>query len=320
MQRHLDYFKQRRAYRQFKIYEADVSTGQNNLYRELLDYANDEGKLDNEFPVKNSALLSLTGLSESGLKKARNELVQLRLINYIKGRKNSRAPQYKIVNLYQKLKFMVPVWDTRKENSVPDRADKGTQKGTLVGTQTVAHKELTSTDLDSTNTDKTSTSGNVPASKSHDEVQGKRQAVFDFWNNNGFGIMPPLVYEHIGHEINDFDVDGVSESEGYALIKYALQVSVDNNARSWAYTSAVLRRMHQQKIMSVEQAEAAAKKREADKSQPYVPKWRQRTPVQKETLPDWAKSDYEVTDTMADTKTQQEFNERLAKLRSKRSS
>lgn len=44
----MDYFKQRRAYRNFKMYEASVSNGQNNLYRELLDYANDEGKLDEE--------------------------------------------------------------------------------------------------------------------------------------------------------------------------------------------------------------------------------------------------------------------------------
>lgn len=316
----MDYFKQRRAYRNLKLCEADISNGQNNLYRELLDYANDESKLDIQFPMKNSALLSLTGLSEPGFKKARNALQQLGLIEYIKGKKNTKAPEYRIINLYDKSNSRVTSKDTRIEKSISTGLGKVSQKGTLPVSQPVAHKELTSTDLDSTNTDKTSTSGNVPASKSHDEVQGKRQAVFDFWNNNGFGIMPPLVYEHIGHEINDFDVDGVSESEGYALIKYALQVSVDNNARSWAYTSAVLRRMHQQKIMSVEQAEAAAKKREADKSQPYVPKWRQRTPVQKETLPDWAKSDYEVTDTMADAKTQQEFNERLAKLRSKRSS
>ncbi|WP_238941634.1 hypothetical protein [Lactiplantibacillus plantarum] len=46
----MDYFKQRRAYRNFKMYEASVSNGQNNLYRELLDYANDEGKLDVQFP------------------------------------------------------------------------------------------------------------------------------------------------------------------------------------------------------------------------------------------------------------------------------
>ncbi|WP_270262881.1 DnaD domain protein, partial [Lactiplantibacillus plantarum] len=63
----------------FKMYEASVSNGQNNLYRELLDYANDEGKLDVQFRMKNSALLSLTGLSEPGLDKARNSLVQLGL-------------------------------------------------------------------------------------------------------------------------------------------------------------------------------------------------------------------------------------------------
>ncbi|MDI5786284.1 DNA replication protein DnaD, partial [Lactiplantibacillus plantarum] len=98
----MDYFKQRRAYRNFKMYEASVSNGQNNLYRELLDYANDEGKLDVQFRMKNSALLSLTGLSEPGLDKARNSLVQLGLIKYVRGKKNVKPPEYRIINLYSR--------------------------------------------------------------------------------------------------------------------------------------------------------------------------------------------------------------------------
>ncbi|MDI5787411.1 DNA replication protein DnaD, partial [Lactiplantibacillus plantarum] len=98
----MDYFKQRRAYRNFKMYEASVSNGQNNLYRELLDYANDEGKLDVQFRMKNSALLSLTGLSEPGLDKARNSLVQLGLIKYARGKKNVKPPEYRIINLYSR--------------------------------------------------------------------------------------------------------------------------------------------------------------------------------------------------------------------------
>lgn len=98
----MDYFRQRREYRKLKQNEIDISIGQNNLYRELLDYANDEGKLDDWFPLKNSALTDLTGLSTQGVAKARNSLIQMNLIKYRPGKKNAEKPQYKILPLYNK--------------------------------------------------------------------------------------------------------------------------------------------------------------------------------------------------------------------------
>lgn len=149
----LDYFKQRRAYRNLKMYEMSISNGQNNLYRELLDYANDQGKLDDTFPMKNSALLSLTGLSEAGIKKARNELVQDGLIGYVRGRKNSFAPKYRIIKLYK---------DTIRATTSPKNSPKSSLEGTdkvaqtvpQTVAQTVAHKRLTNTDSNQTNKNK----------------------------------------------------------------------------------------------------------------------------------------------------------------------
>lgn len=137
----MDYFKQRRAYRNLKMYEMSISNGQNNLYRELLDYANDQGKLDCTFPMKNSALLSLTGLSEAGIKKARNELVQAGLIEYVRGRKNSFAPKYRIVKLYKDTFRAIT-----SQKSSPEGTDKVAQTVPQTVAQKVAHKELTNTD------------------------------------------------------------------------------------------------------------------------------------------------------------------------------
>lgn len=145
----MDYFKQRRAYRNLKMYEMSISNGQNNLYRELLDYANDQGKLDRTFPMKNSALLSLTGLSEAGIKKARNELVQAGLIEYVRGRKNSFAPKYRIVKLYKDT-----VRATTSQKSSPEGTDKVAQTVPQTVAQTVAHKRLTNTDSNLTNKNK----------------------------------------------------------------------------------------------------------------------------------------------------------------------
>ena len=131
----MDYFKQRREYRKLKQNEIDISIGQNNLYRELLDYANDEDKLDDWFPLKNSALTDLTGLSIPGLAKARNSLTQLNLIEYRQGKKNSDKPQYKITCLYNK----------RFTNSNTAGLQEVSQKVVQPVSQTVEHKDLTST-------------------------------------------------------------------------------------------------------------------------------------------------------------------------------
>lgn len=131
------------------MYEMNISNGQNNLYRELLDYANDEGKLDITFPMKNSALLSLTGLSEAGIKKARNELVQAGLVEYVRGRKNSLAPKYRIVKLYRDT-----IRATTNQKSSPESTDKVAQKVPQTVAQKVAHKELTNTDSNLTNKNK----------------------------------------------------------------------------------------------------------------------------------------------------------------------
>lgn len=96
----MDYFKQRRAYRQWKQNEGSIARGQNDVYRELLDYANDEGRLDEFFKLRNSALVDWTGLTLQGVIKARNGLVDLGLLDYRPGIKNKSTPKYKIIPLY----------------------------------------------------------------------------------------------------------------------------------------------------------------------------------------------------------------------------
>ncbi|MFW4410521.1 hypothetical protein ACNQEO_08985 [Lactiplantibacillus argentoratensis] len=168
----MDYFKQRRAYRNFKMYEASVSNGQNNLYRELLDYANDEGKLDVQFRMKNSALLSLTGLSEPGLDKARNSLVQLGLIKYVRGKKNVKPPEYRIINLYSRSAGYPTSNPTTSHKSRSTGLDEVGQPVGQGGGQPVEHKELTSTDPDLTDTD------------SYDDDAGvTREQVINDWTN-----------------------------------------------------------------------------------------------------------------------------------------
>jgi hypothetical protein len=138
----LDYFKQRRAYRQKKLIELHISAGQNNLYRELLDYANDEGLLEQWFEVKNEALTGLTGLSDRGMKEARNALVQSGLVQYRPGKRSASNPQYKITDLCL----------SRYQNSASVSTNKVPQGVPQVVPQGVPPNYLTKTDQDKTKT------------------------------------------------------------------------------------------------------------------------------------------------------------------------
>lgn len=276
----MDYFKQRRAYRNFKMYEASVSNGQNNLYRELLDYANDEGKLDVQFRMKNSALLSLTGLSEPGLDKARNSLVQLGLIKYVRGKKNVKPPEYRIINLYSRSAGYPTSNPTTSHKSRSTGLDEVGQPVGQGGGQPVEHKELTSTDPDLTNTD------------SYDDDAGvtREQVINDWTNLWGFpnGVARP--------EIDEWLVALKPE-----LVVYAIQIAGEHDVQSRGalkYLRAVIKGWQQRKITTLAQAQQATAdhdKRLANANKPggyskprrkeVTPKWMQNGASQADSKP-----------------------------------
>lgn len=276
----MDYFKQRRAYRNFKMYEASVSNGQNNLYRELLDYANDEGKLDVQFRMKNSALLSLTGLSEPGLDKARNSLVQLGLIKYVRGKKNVKPPEYRIINLYSRSAGYPTSNPTTSHKSRSTGLDEVGQLVGQGGGQPVEHKELTSTDPDLTNTD------------SYDDDAGvtREQVINDWTNLWGFpnGVARP--------EIDEWLVAFKPE-----LVAYAIQIAGEHDVQprgALKYLRAVIKGWQQRKITTLAQAQQATAdhdKRLANANKPggyskprrkeVTPKWMQNGASQADSKP-----------------------------------
>ena len=225
----MDYFKQRREYRKLKQNEIDISIGQNNLYRELLDYANDEGKLDCWFPLKNSALTDLTGLSIPGLAKARNSLIQLNLIEYKQGKKNTDKPQYRIVRLYNN-KFSKS--NTTGLSGVSQPVD-------IPVSQQVEHKDLTSTiqvlDKDLT---KSSGSSNIKHSES---------SAVQYWLNQIDSAAAPFITQSIQHWVNDFG--GQDE-----IVILAIDDMLKHGARNYNYLDRILKSWEENKIDTVEKA------------------------------------------------------------------
>lgn len=264
----MDYFKQRRAYRNFKMYEASVSNGQNNLYRELLDYANDEGKLDVQFRMKNSALLSLTGLSEPGLDKARNSLVQLGLIKYVRGKKNVKPPEYRIINLYSRSAGYPTSNPTTSHKSRSTGLDEVGQPVGQGGGQPVEHKELTSTDPDLTDTD------------SYDDDAGvTREQVINDWTNL-WGFPNGIARPEIDEWLEEFKPE---------VIAYAIWVAGEHQIGSNAclkYVRAIVAGWKKRNITTLEQAKKAAANHDDRMKSERKPSGYSK-PRRKEVTPKW---------------------------------
>lgn len=129
-----------------------------------------------------------------------------------------------------------------------------------------------------TNKQKDEEEDNNSNSKISSEIQTKREAVFKFWENNGFGSISPFLYEKIGDEIKDFKEAGLSEETAYELIKHALEVAVDHNARIWSYVRSILNGYRQKSLKSVEQVKANEKQ--------FKAKYANRKPISRNSIPD----------------------------------
>ena len=290
----MDYFKQRRAYRNSKLMEIKVSNGQNNLYRELLDYANDQGYLDDWFSVKNDALESLTGLSEPGIRQARNQLIQMDLIEYQKGVKNTRAPKYKIIKLYDRSKSSVTKNANQYGNSMPDSTVKkasndtdlandnassmpdSTQDVRQTVTQPISQTVtpvFTSTDSYLTDTTTTSSPSSVPKTQNDEPEEPHPIAFYQrIFNRPATAIQTPIIMDY-------------ADELGRPLVNHALMLAGEAGA-NFNYAKGIMDNWSKDGIKTVEQAkQASADFKNKKKSGNRVG----RTPI-KETLPDWAKT------------------------------
>ncbi|GEO67999.1 DnaD domain protein [Levilactobacillus spicheri] len=298
----MDYFKQRRAYRNFKMYEASVSNGQNNLYRELLDYANDEGKLDIQFRMKNSALLSLTGLSEPGLDKARNSLVQLGLIKYVKGKKNVKPPEYRVIQLYKEMGKVAgypTVNPTSKSKSRTTSLDKVGQPVGQPGGQPVEHKDLTSTDPDLTSTD-----------LDDDDAGITRAEVIDKWTEL-WGFPNAIAMPEINEWLDALPAD---------VVDFAITIAGEHQVKatgSLKYMRAVIEGWQKRDISTLDQAKKAAENH--DRRMKSEHSGHKPTPA-KETLPTWAQDTPEkpVSDGKLSPEQQAALDARIKKFNARR--
>nr|WP_272947668.1 DnaD domain protein [Carnobacterium divergens] len=113
---------------------------------------------------------------------------------------------------------------------------------------------------------------------------------FSFYETNGFGMLTPFYQEKIGLWIDDFKLIGSTEDEAKFILIKAMEVSLMNNVRKWVYVESILKNWEQKKLSTVEMIDAdeLSNKASNQSSKQYKKNY-----VRTETLPEWAKDEYE---------------------------
>lgn len=292
----MDYFKQRRAYRDFKLYEAKISAGQNDLYRELLDYANDRGLLDQHFRLMNDALCSLTGLTTSALAKARNRLTQLGLIAYEKGKQNADAPIYQIKQLY-----------TIQEKPATVRTEIGQRLGPKQGNSqdrnraTVGVTNLITNTQPLPNKEKRQHSRKRKYADDSPEIIEARHLWEWIKKNNPDANKEPNLQSWADDIRKMHEIDGRSFDKIHRMIDWSQQHEF------WHTNILSAATLRAQYLKMAAQANADADKK------------RGKSPFKTSKQPAWADPDYQSPDTKpTDPATKQQLAEQMAKLRENR--
>lgn len=134
------------------------------------------------------------------------------------------------------------------------------------------------------------------------------------WEQTGFGMMPPLTIEKLEHWVNDFEGNE-------SIIVKAIEVASDQGVRKYAYVNTILKNWEDKGVKSVEDIDALEKKREAElQAKKAAPMNKlNKSPLRKETLPDWAKDENKkVEEKPMSEQEKAEFNERLARIQNRR--
>nr|DAW19511.1 MAG TPA: Dna polymerase B [Caudoviricetes sp.] len=184
-----------------------------------------------------------------------NELIKVGYVERSRKRKaNGDFNGYDYV-VYEKPKNIreMPFWENAKrENAKRINAKRENAKGHTTNINNT-YKDLTNNyDTEINSSSSASTTKQQPPSHSYSNV-------FNFYQENGFGILQPFVIAQINAWINDFNGNE-------NIVIEALKEAATNNVCKWSYANSILKSWYQDGIKSIDDIEARRKQREASKN------------------------------------------------------
>ncbi|MGQ2376301.1 DnaD domain protein [Companilactobacillus zhachilii] len=193
------------------------------LYLSLLNKNNSLAWIKS-FTCTASELESLSGLSTSGLQRARKQLVEKRIINYVK-RGSNKAPRYSIPELTND--FVLTIL-----NDTPNNTPVNTPNNTANDTPNTLTK-----------TKQTKTK--------QDDYEAYRNLITMIQQNFGINSTKPLMQDDLKYTLEDFTKQGTSYIEAVSIVEYALTIAVTHQGNSWAYVKGIINRWTDQSLFTM---------------------------------------------------------------------
>ena len=208
-------------------------------------------------------------------------------------------------NVYTIKQFVKPT----TQNRGTDKEEPTTQNGSTGN----GDSDNGSTDNGGTNNNNVTNNSSINNStekKQQQPAPEKQENFITSWEQNGFGMIPPLTIQKLDYWVEDF---GGNES----IIIKAIELANDNGVRTYAYVKKILTSWEEKAVKSVEDIDALEKKREAEvQAKKAAPRNNyNKGPIRKETIPEHI-ANPDTKETPMSEEEKQAFRDRLKKIQS----
>lgn len=182
-----------------------------------------------------------------GQKSINNGIKELIECGYVH-RKQKRS-ESGVFNGYEYLVYEKPTEmplseNGKTENGLSENGKTENRKGRTT------NNNRTNNDLTNNNNTKNNSSSTQPSP-------------FDFFQENGFGMLKPYVAEQIGCWIDDF------KDNGNEIVIEAMKEAVSNNVTNWSYVNSILKAWYNDGVKTIEDIQARNNKRKSKQDIDY---------------------------------------------------
>lgn len=215
-------------------YDNRLTDSEKILYAEITALSNKYGYCS----ASNNYFAKLYEVSKRTISTRINNLKKL---NYLKIELELNGKEVKKRKMYPMTHTSIPI---------EDNFHRGVEN--MVHTPIEANFQENITRLNNTSSSSASTTKQQPPSHSYSNV-------FNFYQENGFGILQPFVIDQINAWIDDFNGNE-------NIVIEALKEAATNNVCKWSYANSILKSWYQDGIKSIDDIEARRKQRETSKN------------------------------------------------------
>lgn len=215
-------------------YDNRLTDSEKILYAEITALSNKYGYCS----ASNNYFAKLYEVSKRTISTRINNLKKL---NYLKIELELNGKEVKKRKMYPMTHTSIPI---------EDNFHRGVEN--MVHTPIEANFQENITRLNNTSSSSASTTKQQLPSHSYNNV-------FNFYQENGFGILQPFVIDQINAWIDDFNGNE-------NIVIEALKEAATNNVCKWSYANSILKSWYQDGIKSIDDIEARRKQRETSKN------------------------------------------------------